>query len=193
MQTMKLTLELPYDPQVVSMLLAASSAAMQVEAHQAPKPVEQQSEAAGTEPEPEPTPAPTPTPEAAGSEPEAEVKPEAVPATPAPKRTTRKAAAKTAETPELKNAPETLEAAAQQPAPEAAEPETPTPAPQAPAGGVSMNDIRKEAVRLAQNGKQKELREVLEGLGANAVSQIPTERYDEALAAMQAFKTEAAA
>lgn len=189
MQTMKLTLELPYDPQVVSMLLAASSTAMLVEAHQAPKPAENQPETAETAPEQ----APTPEPETTGSEPEAEAKPEAVSATPAPKRTTRKAAAKAAETPELKNAPETLEAAAQQPAPEAAKPETPTPAPQAPAGGVSMNDIRKEAVRLAQNGKQKELREVLEGLGANAVSQIPTERYDEALAAMQAVKTEAAA
>lgn len=178
MQTMKLTLELPYDPRVASMLLAATGAALHVEAESAPKPTEQQPGAADAEP------AQTPPPE---------------PAEPAASASKRKATSgKAAKAPELRGAPETLEAAATETAPEASKPETPKPetakpAPQAPATGVSMNDLRKEAVRLAQNGKQAELRDVLESFGASAVSRIPAERYDEALAALQAVETEAKA
>lgn len=184
MQTMKLTLELPYDPQVASMLLAASSAALQVEAEQAPKPAEQQAEEAADPELEEPR---RETPPEATTEPEPQT-PRKAPKRAAPAKKAPEPAKAAASLEEVATAPET----APETAPAAAtktEAEAPQ-APATPATGVSMNDLRKEAVRLAQNQKQAELRAVLEKYGASAVSKIPAERYDEALADLRAVETE---
>ena len=170
-KTLKLTLELPYDAKLASAILCTAGAALL-----------SPTEGAG-QPEAAATPAPEEAPAAgAAPEPKPEPEPEAAPA-PAPKEAPKRAA-RARKAPEPDNAAASLEEAAK-----AAE-TAPKPEPAAPqVTGVSMNDLRKEAVRLAQNQKQTELRAVLEKYGAAAVSKIPTERYEEALADLKAVKT----
>ena len=173
--TLKLTLELPYDARLASMLAIATGAAIERWKAEDEEP-EPEGDASTDEPVAE-----TPAAEAA-PEPKPEPEPEAAPA-PAPKEAPKRAA-RARKAPEPDNAAASLEEAAK-----AAE-TAPKPEPAAPqVTGVSMNDLRKEAVRLAQNQKQTELRAVLEKYGAAAVSKIPTERYEEVLADLKAVKT----
>lgn len=185
MQTMKLTLEFPYNPKVVSALLGAAGAAVNMQAGREALPAETETEPEAAAGEPETAPA---------AKPETKPAPEAQPATVAEKAApkTPKKPAKTTKTVAADIPAATLEDAAKtQETPEKTQ-ETPEKTQGTPAkpAGVSMNDIRKEAVRLAQGGKQQEIRAILEGLGAECVSKIPVEKYDEALAAMQAVETE---
>lgn len=178
MQTMKLTLEFPYDPKVVSALLGAAGAAVNMQAGREAVPAETETEPEAAAGEPETAPAAKPETKPA---PEAQPAPAAEKAAPkAPKKPAKAAKTVAADIPAV-----TLEDAAKM----QETPEKPQDIPAKPAG-VSMNDIRKEAVRLAQGGKQQEIRAILEGVGAECVSKIPVEKYDEALAAMQAVETE---
>lgn len=181
MQTMKLMLEFPYDPKVVSALLGAAGAAVNMQAGREAVPAEAETEPEAAAGEPETAPA---------AKPKTKPAPEAQPA-PAAEKAAQKAPkkpAKAVKAPAADIPAATFEDVAKTQEMPAKAQEVP-----AKAAGVSMNDIRKEAVRLAQGGKQQEIRAIMDGLGAECVSKIAPEKYDEALAAMQAVETEAQA
>jgi hypothetical protein len=65
-------------------------------------------------------------------------------------------------------------------------PAEPTPEPK-PTASVSLDDVRIVLGNLSQSGRQDEVKALISSFGVTRLSEIPTERYAELLAAAEAI------
>jgi hypothetical protein len=65
---------------------------------------------------------------------------------------------------------------------------TPEPAPETkPTASVSLDDVRIVLGNLSQSGRQDEVKQLISSFGVTKLSEIPTEKYAELLAAAEAI------